>query len=151
MLVSANLQVGEEDVVDRLKAAHEHLLAIKNSLLVPVQMWIQNYITPYLPISVGRQAVFDIFCRHSLVFTNIPGPSSPVVFAGKEIKEMQVFYANLISQASFMSYREKIFGNFCLDADEIADSQSLSRLYANSLLKLAKRLDVPVPESTLKN
>ena len=143
------MDVGESDVRNRLEHVHAHLAALKNSPLVPVQMLIQDYLIPLLPVAVSRQTVFDTFARHSLVFTNIPGPAKPVLFAGKEVTEMQMFYGNLVSQVSVMSYRGLIFGNFCLDSEAIPNSQSLSRLYTNSFVQLAKRLHVTVPASVL--
>ena len=149
VLVSADLNVGEKDPIGRLLSAQRNLGAIKNSPLVPVQMTIQDSLIPLLPHSLGRQSVFDILSRHSVVFTNVPGPANPVAFAGKEVTEIQMFYANLIPQVSLMSYRNQIFGNICIDSDAIPDCQSLSRLYVSSIVKLAERLDVKVP-SVLK-
>lgn len=150
MLVSADLGVGEDDVVGRLSLAQKNLAAIKNSPLVPVQMSIQDSLIPLLPHSLSRQTVFDILSRHSVVFTNVPGPVNPVAFAGKEVTELQMFYGNLVTQVSLMSYRGTVFGNFCLDTDAIPNSQSLSRLYLNSIVKVAESLDVKVPASLLK-
>jgi len=150
VLVSADLDVGQEDTVGRLLHAQKNLGAIKNSPLVPIQMTIQDSLIPLLPHSLSRQTVFDILSRHSLVFTNVPGPANPVAFAGKEVTELQMFYANLITQVSFMSYRGTVFGNFCIDGEAIPDCQSLSRLYVNSIVKLAERLGVEVPASVLK-
>ena len=148
--MSVGLGIGEEDTIGRLLLAQKNLAAIKNSPLVPVQMFIQDKLIPLLPHSLGRQSVFDILSRHSLVFTNVPGPANPVAFAGKEVTELQMFYGNLVTQVSLMSYRGRIFGNFCLDGDAIPNCQSLSRLYVKSIVKLAERLNVKVPESVSK-
>lgn len=150
VLASADLNVGEKDPVGRLLSAQKNLGAIKNSPLVPVQMTIQDSLIPLLPHSLGRQSVFDILSRHSVVFTNVPGPPKPVAFAGKEVTEIQMFYANLIPQVSLMSYRNQIFGNICIDSDAIPDCQSLSRLYVTSIVKLADRLGVNVPSDLKK-
>lgn len=150
VLVSADLGVDEKDPVGRLLLAQKNLAAIKNSPLVPVQMSIQDNLIPLLPYSLGRQTVFDILSRHSLVFTNIPGPANPVAFAGKEVTEIQMFYGNLITQVSLMSYRGAVFGNFCLDGDAIPNCQSLNRLYVNSVVKLAERLNVKASVSSMQ-
>jgi hypothetical protein len=150
VLVSADMDVGESDVRNRLEHVHKSLNAIKDSPLAPVQMRIQDFLIPLLPVALSRKAVFDSFSRHSLVFTNIPGPAKPVNFAGKEVSEMQMFYGNLVSQVSFMSYRGTIFGNLCLDNEAIPNSQSLSRLYVNSFVQLAMQFNVTVPSSVLK-
>lgn len=150
VLVSASLAVGEEDTLERLQLSEQNLAAIKNSPLVPVQMAIQDSLVPLLPYSLSRQTVFDVLSRHSVVFTNVPGPANPVAFAGKEVMEIQMFFGNLITQCSLMSYRGTISGNFCLDGDAIPNADSLSRLFNNSVIKLAERLDVKVPPSVLK-
>lgn len=149
VLVSADLNVGEDDIVGRLLSAQKNLGAIKNSPLVPVQMTIQDSLIPLLPRSISRQTVFDILSRHSVVFTNVPGPANAVAFAGKEVTEIQMIYANLVTQVSLMSYRGQVFGNICIDGDAIPDCQSLARLYKNSIVKLAERLGVKVPGSVL--
>lgn len=143
--------MGEDDVVGRLLSAQKNLGAMKNSPLVPIQMTIQDSLIPLLPRSLNRQTVFDVLSRHSVVFTNVPGPATPVAFAGKEVTEIQMFYANLVTQVSLMSYAGQVFGNICIDSDAIPDCQSLSRLYVNSIVKLAERLGVKVPASVLKN
>lgn len=147
VLVSSDLGVAEDDCLERVQLARKNLGAIKNSPLVPVQMAIQDSLVPLLPYAVSRQTVFDVLSRHSVVFTNVPGPANPVAFAGKEVTDIQMFYGNLITQLSLMSYRGTVSGNFCLDGDAIPDAQSLSRLFSNSLVKLAERLDVEVPAS----
>ena len=149
VLVSANMGVGENDILSRLDYVHKDLSGMKNSPLALVQMFIQNTVTPILPVSVSRQAIFDIFARHSMVFTNVPGPAKPVAFAGKEVTEVQILFANLVTQVSMISYRGTVSGNFCLDADAIPNSQSLAPLYVNAFVKLAQRLDVEVPDSVL--
>lgn len=151
VLVSADMDVGESDVNNRLEYVHTRLNEIKNSPLALVQMRMQDSLIPLLPVAVSRKTVFDTFSRHSLVFTNVPGPAQPVHFAGKEVSEMQVFYGNLVTQVSFMSYRGTIFGNFCLDNEAIPNSQSLARLYVNSFVEHAKRFNVTVPSSVLND
>jgi hypothetical protein len=48
--------------------------SLKNSLVAPCQLFIQNVLLPYVPSFVTRQTGYDTFSRHSCVFTNVPGP-----------------------------------------------------------------------------
>lgn len=47
------------------------------------------YLPMYLPIcmlQVSKQLALDTFSRHTLVFSNVPGPEGAISFAGKEVK-----------------------------------------------------------------
>lgn len=47
---------------------------LKKSLAPYCQLLIQNYVLPLLPLFLRRKAAQDVFTRHSLVFSNVPGP-----------------------------------------------------------------------------
>jgi len=85
---------------------------------------IQNNVVPLLPVSSAQQTCYDIFTRHSLVFSNVPGPDKQCLLAGKAVTGLQMFYANLIPQIILISYAGKVYGNMVLDTDVRADAQS---------------------------
>lgn len=144
--VETDFFLGHDDIMDRLKLVHAQMMALKTSPLPLVQLTIQNILPTILPLSFNRKVVFDTISRRSVVFSNVPGPTKPCMFASKEVIGVQMFYSNLIAQTGFISYREQIFGNICLDPVGIQNCNSLSILYSQALVQLAERLNVTIPD-----
>jgi hypothetical protein len=147
---STDLGLHKLDILDRLHFIHKANLDIKGTPRVFLQLSIQNKILPFLPAVVGQKTLFDIMSRHSLVFSNVPGPDRPVVIAGKVVTGVQMLYANLIPQIGFLSYAGRVFGNIMLDPDAIPESSSLRVFYARALVALSSRLNVPTPQDLSK-
>lgn len=144
-MVSADMGVGCDDIMERLGHIHSKINDIKTTPRAFVQLWIQNTLPPLLPLSLARQTVYDVFSRHSLVLTNVPGPDRPCLIAGKVAVAVQMYLSNLLPQISFMSYAGQIMGNMVMDPDELPDSDSIADFYAAALVQLAERLDVATP------
>lgn len=145
-MVSCDIGVGYSDIEERLKHIHAKTTEMKNKPRAYMQHQIQNNLGPYIPVSVGQQTVFDTFSRHSLVLTNVPGPSDKVLFAGKKVQSVQLFFDNLLTQVDLISYSGKVYGNIIFDADQLPNSNIFGSLYVKALVELAKRLDVKVPQ-----
>ena len=79
----------------------------------------------------------QIFSRHSLVFSNVPGPADAVFLAGKEVVGMFAVYPNLIMQHICVSYNGKMFMNFVCDPDVVTAPETLATLYMDELRALA--------------
>jgi WS/DGAT C-terminal domain/Wax ester synthase-like Acyl-CoA acyltransferase domain len=144
-MTSIDMCLGEEDIEERLRRIHTNTMALKTSPIVPVTMWIQNRICPWLPRSVTRQTLYDTFCRHSLVFSNVPGPSVKCLLAGKLVTGIQMFYPNLIPQVGLLSYAGYIHGNIIITTMDkeralVPKPERLAKFYAAALLDLGKRL-----------
>jgi len=110
-----------------------------------MQLKIQNNLGPRIPVRLGQQTVFDTFSRHSLVLTNVPGPQGRVLFAGKRVKAVQLFFDNLLTQVDLISYAGGVYGNIILDEEQLPNSEVFGQLYVGALVELAKVLDVDVP------
>lgn len=149
-MVSCDLGVGYSDIEERLRHVHTKAQEIKEKPRAFMQLKVQNNLGPYIPQSVGQQTVFDTFSRHSLVLTNVPGPSEKVLVAGKLAKSTQLFFDNLLTQVDLVSYAGQVYGNIIFDADQLPDAESLGPLYAGALVELAKRLNVDVPAEVKK-
>ena len=63
---------------------------IKKSPIAFVQLWIQSNLLPLLPKFLQQNTALDLFKRHSMVFSNVPGPDKATFFAGEKIVGMQV-------------------------------------------------------------
>jgi diacylglycerol O-acyltransferase len=144
-LVSTDMGVGCNDILERLDFIHNKMNEIKSTPRAFVQLWIQNTLPPLLPVSMARQTVYDVFSRHSLVLTNVPGPDRPCLIAGKVGTSVQMFLSNLLPQISFLSYGGQIIGNMVMDPNELPESNRIPELYAAALVQLAERLELPVP------
>jgi hypothetical protein len=149
--VESDLFVGHKDIAERLKLVNSHMMALKTSPLAMVQLKIQNSLPLVLPMGFNRQVVFDTMSKRSVVFSNVPGPTKPCLFAGKEAVGVQMFFSNLIPQVGFISYRGEIFGNICVDPEEVPNCQSLSIFYSRALVQLAGRMNVHVPDVIVKH
>jgi hypothetical protein len=144
-MVSADMGVGCKDIMERLTHIHSKMNDIKTTPRALVQLWIQNTLPPLLPLSIAQQTVYDVFRRHSLVLTNVPGPDRPCLIAGNVCTAVQMYLSNLLPQISFMSYAGQIMGNMVMDPDELPESGIIAEFYGAALLQLAERLDVPAP------
>lgn len=145
-MVSCDLGVGiHTGIRDRLAHVHAETQEMKDKPRAYMQLAMQNKVGPYVPVSMGQQTVFDTFSRHSLVLTNVPGPSEECLFAGKKIKGVQLFFDNLLTQVDLISYAGKVYGNIIFDAEELPDSGVFGVFYVEALVELGKCLDVDVP------
>lgn len=144
-MVSCDMAVGCADIEERLRRVHSGTTEMKEKPRAYMQLSIQNKLGPYVPVSMGQQTVFDTFSRHSLVLTNVPGPTERVLFAGRRVRGVQLFFDNLLTQVDLISYAGRIYGNIIFDADQLPDSGAFGELYAAALVELAKRLDVDIP------
>lgn len=149
-MVSCDMGVGYADIEERLRHVHAKTMEMKEKPRAYMQLSVQNNLGPFIPVNVGQKTVFDTFSRHSLVLTNVPGPSDKCLFAGKKVQGVQLFFDNLLTQVDLMSYAGNVYGNIIFDADQLPDSEVFGDLYAKALVELAKRLKVPVPAEVRK-
>lgn len=142
VFVSAPLPVSIPDTLLRMEACKAAMVAIKQSPIAAVQCWVQKSIVPYLPRFVARQTVFDIFSRHSMVFSNVPGPQQTAVFAGEPMLGLQMIFPNLVNQVGILSYNGAVFMNMAVDEENVADANLLPTFFIDELRELAKSLGV---------
>eukprot|EP00571_Detonula_confervacea_P010981 CAMPEP_0172303904 /NCGR_PEP_ID=MMETSP1058-20130122/5406_1 /TAXON_ID=83371 /ORGANISM="Detonula confervacea, Strain CCMP 353" /LENGTH=505 /DNA_ID=CAMNT_0013014941 /DNA_START=251 /DNA_END=1768 /DNA_ORIENTATION=- len=149
-MVSCDIGVGHSDIEDRLRHIHSKTTEMKERPRAYMQLQIQNNLGPCIPVSVGQQTVFDTFSRHSLVLTNVAGPADKILFAGKKVKSVQLFFDNLLTQVDLISYAGQVYGNIIFDADQLPNSEIFGQLYAKALVELAKRLKIDVPPEVVR-
>jgi hypothetical protein len=144
-MVSADLSVGYEKPLERLAAIHETTSFLKKSPRAFIQLWIQNNIAPWLPISLARQTTLDVFSRHSLVLTNVPGPEKPCLFAKAKITGVQMIFPNVIPQVDLLSYAGTIYGNIIYDPSDLPKGEMFAQLYSKALVDLAEAFLLKAP------
>jgi hypothetical protein len=144
-MVSCDVGAGFADIIDRLSFIHARTTEMKEKPRAFMQLKIQNGVAPLLPRNLLRQTAFDVFSRHSLVLTNVPGPDQKCVFAGKVIDGTQLFFDNLLNQVDFLSYAGQVYGNIIYDPGALPDFQEFGQYYAQAFLQLSVRLKVKAP------
>ena len=50
------------------------------------------------PDFLVKKTAHDVFSRHTMVFSNLPGPTEDLVFCGETVTGMQIIFPNLIPQ-----------------------------------------------------
>ena len=144
-MVSCDIGVGYSDIEERLKHIRAKTMEMKEKPRAYMQMQIQNKLAPLIPVSLGQQTVFDTFSRHSLVMTNVPGPSEEILFAGKTVKSVQLFFDNMLTQIDVISYAGQVYGNIIYDEEQLPSFDGFGQRYVAALVALANRLKIDVP------
>lgn len=147
VFISVNIGLSIPGIKARLLHVHETMKKFKNSPIAMVQLCVQETIPPKLPLNVSRQTVFDSFCRHSAVFSNVPGPAYICNFANKPVDGCQMFFNNLIPQIGILSYNNQVFMNMILDPDSFPSSDKLRTIFKEMLVKLAIDSNVKIPDN----
>ncbi len=70
------MALDSKNVMERLERIHAITADLKTSPVVAIQTKIQDEYCAVIP-DLARQTVYDVFVRHSLVFSNMPGPDAP--------------------------------------------------------------------------
>lgn len=151
---SCDLSVGVADILDRLQTIH-HSLQILKTGLVPLVSNLLSTLVMKLPRMISRDQTLNLFARHSMVLSNVPGPSEAVSIANHEITAVHMIHMNLIPQLSFLSYRGIVFGNAILgkeDSDTALAQRRAERFplhVSNAWVMLASKLQVDKVPKTL--
>jgi hypothetical protein len=150
VFVSADFGAGIDDAVDRIKHVNKGMGEIKSSPYAGVQLYVQETIPPKLPLAFGRKTVFDMISRHSVIFSNVPGPEKAVAFGGQKVTGIQMYFNNLLPQVGILSYEGKIFMNMNMDTEAIPGSEKMPIYFAQELVAMSKAFDVEVPVEIIR-
>lgn len=140
-LVSAPLAVNETTCLGRLKASAATTHQLKSSPNALVQLFLQDHVVSRLPNFLQRQIALDVFWRHSMVFSNVPGPSERMHYCGEAVQSIQITFPNLINQVIVISYNGGVSFNLSVDPQE-HDTALLAELYLAELKDMAQELGV---------
>jgi len=149
--ISSDIGLGWSNVVDRLKYIKRKMDSLKQSPAIFSNLIMQSKIPPLLPLKLARQTVFDVFCRHSMAFTNVPGPGELCIFAGKEVYGLHFIYNNLLPQVAVLTYNGSVFMNMVLDHEALPDCDVIPILFSKALVDLAYEMKVSVPLDVLEH
>jgi NRPS condensation-like uncharacterized protein len=140
-LISVPMAINETSALDRFKASVKITTEMKKSPAAILQLWIQTNLVAMFPRFMQQQIAFDAFSRHSLVFSNVPGPNEHLYFCGEKLLDVHVIFPNMLNQIILMSYAGYVHFTMSCDAKEI-DSAVISTCFCDELRALAKDLGV---------
>jgi diacylglycerol O-acyltransferase len=140
--VSTELPMKERTVTDRLKQCATATKKLKCSPMAYIQLWLQNNIVSRMPQFMQRQVAYDVFSRHSLVFSNLPGPAEHLTFADEKLLGMHCIFPNLLPQVIIISYAGDVFFALNVDPDVIDTKEDLPKLFLEEVEELAKAFKV---------
>jgi len=115
--VPVDLDLNAAAPQDRLRKNKANLDIVKKTTIALVSLWITKNIQPLLPTFLQQQTARDIFARHSLVFSNVPGPKEEVLVLGQHALKFHCAFFNLNTQVLAISVCDKIFMNVTADPE----------------------------------
>jgi hypothetical protein len=142
------MPIAEDSEVARLRSTASTTVSLKNSPIVAVQMWVQSYLLPLLPSFLVQQTTLDLFSRHSVVFSNLPGPPDQLFLCGKRLQAVQVVFPNILPQVLIISYGGEVFFSMSVD-DEAVKTDVLQQCYLEEMRALAAALGVECSDSVM--
>jgi len=148
--LSVNLGVGISNLRDRLQYIKEQTVELKESLLPHCQRAFTNSFLPYLPLEICRKIILQIFSKHTVVITNVPGPEKQVFIANKPVSTCRFTANSLYSVISILSYNGQITITLNIDDHAIPNAHLLPKFFLNALVDLGKEFNVDIPH-TLQN
>ena len=147
VFLTVPLPMSIASIKERLAICNATTTELKSSPTAYVQMWLQNFLPKVLPVFLQRQTAYDIFTRHSMVFSNVPGPNTPIYLAGEKVEGLQVLFPNLIPQVMIVSYNGGVYFNMSLDDMEMPGAlQEMPQLYLEEFTALAKEFSISTEE-----
>ena len=149
VFVSIPMPVSTSNCLQRLQECTKFTSALKKSPIALMQMWVQNNIASRLPKFLQKQTVQDVFSRHSMVFSNVPGPQQPAYFHGHRLHGIQVLFPNVLSQLCLLSYDGGVFMNMIVDPSIVTDASLLPDLFVAELNDMAKSLNLKISEDKI--
>jgi len=144
---SVKLPMNSGTAKARAKEANATMNGIKQSLVIPIQIWLQNHLLANSPRFFINDTCYDTFKRHSMVFSNVPGPTFPVYVAGQRVTGIQMIFPNLIAQVGIISYDGQVGFNMVLDDNVVKNPDLLRQAYVQELRDLAQAAGVEFPEA----
>lgn len=139
---SAKIPVREATPLNRLKATSREMGKLKTSMKPVVGLWMVNKLTPHLSTTMQQKTAKDLFAKHSLVFSNIPGPQEALYVGGERLQGCQIIYYNVIPQTIIVSMSGQVWMNITVDPDIVADRDCFVKCYFQELEELGRELGV---------
>ena len=138
VMVSVPLPLISSTAQDRLQKCNTVTSKIKKSPTAFVQMYLQNLLPKLLPQFLQQKTAFDIFSRHTMVFSNVPGPPDTISLCSEKVVGMQILFPNILPNVILISYAGGIYFNINLDDTDMPGAvDELPKYYIEELKELA--------------
>lgn len=137
--VSLTFPMGVMSAATRLQKAKKTCDFMKRSPEPYVTRWLNKFVNAAGP-DVQRKVVFDYMSRHSMVFTNVPGPTETIVLMGSRVRDIVFACANLVNQVSVVSYSGSLRLTLVVDPDATPDAQYIGDMFKNEIECLRKEV-----------
>lgn len=150
--ISMNLGLGYETIMQRLQHLQKEREFLKNSPLPYCQLLTQNQIIPALRLNFNftRKQTHDVVTRHTLNWTNVPGPKEEAILCGKLCKNVQFFLNHIMPVVSMLSYNGQVNISMTIDDEDNKDIHLFPQFYSRALVLLAREVNAEIPSSVLK-
>ena len=143
VMVSVPLPLSPYTAKERLNKCHATTALVKKSPTAGIQLFLQTLLPNILPQFLQQKTAFDIFSRHTLVFSNVPGPSDLISLCGEQVVGMQILFPNILPTVILISYAGSVFFTMNFDDDEIPGAEiELPKYYLEELQELGKEYSV---------
>jgi hypothetical protein len=136
--MSAPMAINETTPQGRVTVTMAMMEGLKRSYEAIVQFWLMNSILCYSPLFVIHDTAQKTFTRHSLVFSNVPGPQEALYLCGEELVSFQAIFPNILPQTIIVSYNGTICGNLVVDSRIVKDPEVLRETYLEELRELGR-------------
>ncbi len=144
-MLSIELPVHIKDLKHRIDYVHSKTEFLKNSIEPVLVYNLMNVLADIIPAKLEARFAEFIGSRIAGVVTNLPGPKSPVYFAGQQIKDM-LFWVPQTSPlgigVSMMSYGGRVYLGVVTDTHLVNDPDQIIKGYYKEF-ELMKKIAKP--------
>ena len=132
--VSLPLATGAKTVVERLRVTKRRCDLMKTTPAAHAVSALNAVAEATLGPKFSSQTAYDFVSKHSMVFTNVPGPTKPVtLFRGKAVRSMTFAVSNLVNQVSVMSYAGEMGFSLVVDPEATPGAHLVGEFFKREL------------------
>ena len=136
-LLPLAMPVHVADPVERLKACQAKCDELKLSPLPKVLIATNKIGLKALSMSKYEKLTVDLFSKHTGIFTNVPGPTHAVAFAGEMVQDLMFYVSAFVGfNISIISYNGRFNVGVLCDENTGIDPNELARLFRQSFDEL---------------
>ena len=126
-------------VAERIQDAHVRMEYLKSSPEAYLQLKVNEIAGALLPSSITSQTVLDLITKHSMVFTNVPGPNEEMFWSDQAVTDLQIPIGNIIPQMSAFSYNGSMKFSMTIDPNVFTNSEKLNQFYLEEFQAMQKK------------
>lgn len=89
-----------------------------------------------------QMIAFDVFRRHSIILSNVPGPAGVVMYGRHKLLGLQFFFPNLLPQYDVVSYNGGVFACLTVPAQVVKKTDDLGAMFHDEMVALAESFGV---------